>query len=83
MMSEMKESDRHYQQTMARFAATMENLSQTVPSMVGMLGTSMLAPSPKISNWQHNNGGQHVLYGQVPNSSVSDQTAVHELGGLY
>ena len=78
MISDMKENDRQYQQTMARFAATMENLSQTVSTMVGMIGSGMVASSP----WQQNNGGQQALYGRGPNSTGSHQTTLHELG-LY
>ena len=84
MISDMKENDRQYQYIMARFAATMENLSQTVSTMVGMIESGMIAsqPSSTIPNWQQNNGGQQVLYGRVPNSSGSDQSTLHELG-LY
>ena len=46
MISDIKENDRQYQHTMARFAAIMENLSQTVSTMVGMIGSGMVASQP-------------------------------------
>ena len=73
IISDMKENDRQYQHTMARFAATMENLSQTVSTMVGMIGSAMVAsqPSSTIPNWQQNNGDQRVLYGRVRNGGCN------------
>ena len=50
MVSEMKQMDKEYQKTMARFASAMENLSHSVSSAFGMMGTLLQRSQP--SYWQ-------------------------------
>ena len=50
MVSEMKQMDKEYQQTMVRFASAMENLSHSVSSAFGMMGTLLQRSQP--SYWQ-------------------------------
>ena len=50
MVSEMKQMDKEFQQTMARFASAMENLSHSVSSAFGMMGTLLQRSQP--SYWQ-------------------------------
>ena len=46
----MKQMDKEYQQTMARFASAMENLSHSVSSAFSMMGTLLQRSQP--SYWQ-------------------------------
>ena len=50
MVSEMKQMDKEYQKTMARFASAMENLSHSVSSAFGMMGTLLQRSQPRY--WQ-------------------------------
>ena len=50
MVSEMKQMDKEYQQTMARFASAMENQSHLVSSAFAMMGTLLQRSQP--SYWQ-------------------------------
>ena len=50
MVSEIKQMDKEYQQTMARFASAMENLSRSVSSAFGMMRTRLQRSQP--SYWQ-------------------------------
>ena len=50
VVSEMKQMDKEYQQTMARFTSAMENLSHSVLSTFGMMGTLLQRSQP--SYWQ-------------------------------
>ena len=50
MVSEMKQMDKEYQQTMARFAIAIEDLSHSVSSAFGKMGTLLQRSQP--SYWQ-------------------------------
>lgn len=55
MLSDMKLMDKQYQNTMARFASSMENLSQSVSSAFNTM-SSMIVPPPGTNPWH-----QHYL----------------------
>ena len=46
MLSEIKLMDKEYQQTMARFASALENLSHSVSRTFGMMGTFLQRTQP-------------------------------------
>ena len=52
MVSEMKQMDKEYQQTMARFASGMENLIHSVSRAFGMTGTLLQRSQPSYEQPQ-------------------------------
>ena len=46
MLSEIRQADKEYQQTMAKFATTMENLSHSVSNAFGMMSALLTRPGP-------------------------------------
>ena len=86
MISDMKESDRQYQSTMARFAASLENLSQTVSTMFGIMNGGIVQHhAPRNPNWQQGNLGQQVMYAApVTSNSIihnnSNQEPIPDIG---
>ena len=46
MLSEITQADKEYQQTMVKFATTMENLSHSVSNAFGMMSVLLTRPGP-------------------------------------
>ena len=78
MLSEIRQADKEHQQTMVKFAATMENLSHSVSNAFGMMSALLTRPGPSYLQQSscvpqesfHGNRGQYsmhsndVIYGE-------------------